>query len=137
MRLCSILLGATLLCGSPGCFVSTNDPGPAQVSTTPSALTVDWTINNSTDPNQCNQSVVTDFNIAVTTPDGATVGDFVQRCRDGVTTITLDPGEYSADAALLDGAGTERTTRININPFLIHSNTDLSIMVDFPASSFL
>ena len=134
--LSSVLLGATLLWGSPGCFGSTNDPGPAQVSSATGSLTVDWTINNSTDPNQCNQSVATDFNIVVTTPDNVTVGDFVQRCSDGVTTIGLDPGDYSADAALLDSAGAERTTRVNINPFSIHGNTDLSITVDFPASSF-
>ena len=136
MRLASILLGASLLIGSPGCFTSTNDPNPAPVRTTTGTLTVDWTINGSADPNQCNQSVASDFNIVVTTPGNATVGDFVQPCTDGVTTITLDPGDYDADAALLDGAGTERTTRVNINPFLIHSDTDLSIMVDFPASSF-
>jgi hypothetical protein len=106
------------------------------VSTTTGTLTVDWTISNSADPNQCNQSVASDFNIVVTTPENAIVGDFVQPCSDGVTTITLDSGDYAADAALLDGAGTERTTRVNINPFSIHSDADLSIMVDFPASSF-
>ncbi len=41
----------------------------------------------------------------------------LQQQRDGVTAIALDPGDYTANAALVDGAGTERTTRVNINPF--------------------
>jgi len=136
MKLSSILLGTTLLIGSPGCSTTTNDPSPAPVRTNTGTLTVDWTISNSADPNQCNQSVASDFNIVVTTPENSIVGDFVQPCSDGVTNITLDSGDYAADAALLDGAGAERTTRVNINPFSIHSDADLSIMVDFPANSF-
>jgi len=116
MKLSSILLGTTLLIGSPGCSTTTNDPSPAPVRTNTGTLTVDWTISNSA--------------------ENSIVGDFVQPCSDGVTNITLDSGDYAADAALLDGAGAERTTRVNINPFSIHSDADLSIMVDFPANSF-
>ena len=68
MRHAAILLGATLLCGLPGCFFSTNDPAPTPVSTSVGTLTADWTINGSADPNQCNQSVATDIEIFVTTP---------------------------------------------------------------------
>ena len=137
MRHIAILLGATLMSGMPGCFASSNDPAPATVGTSDGSLTLDWTINGSTDPNQCNQSVATDLDLFVTTPGGSTVGEFIQRCSDGMATIALAPGDYAADAALVDVAGTERTTRINIDPFAIHSSTDLSISVDFPANSFL
>ncbi len=129
----AIVFAATTLIGSLGCNVSTDDSVVVSAGT----LTLGWTINGSSDPNQCNQSVASDIDIVVTSPDGAiTVGDFAHACDDGVTTITLDPDTYAADAALVDGVGAERTTRVHIDPFAIHSNSDLSIVVDFPASSF-
>jgi len=130
-----ILFGAGLLCSIASCTSANNSSGvPANDSS--GTLTLDWSINGSKDPNQCNQSVATDIDVVVTTRNGAHVGEFLQRCSDGMTTIALSPGAYVADAALLDGAGTPRTTYVNINPFVIDSNTDLSILVDFPASSF-
>lgn len=135
MRRRAIVFGTTLLFGLPGCIVSSNDSVPA-ASTSEGSLTLDWTINSSTDPNQCNQSVVTNIDIFVTTPNGATVSEFQRPCSDGVVTLTLNPGAYAAETALLDGAGTERTTWISIAPFVIYSNTDLAISVEFPANSF-
>lgn len=134
MKRAAIVFALAALTGSlPGCIVSTNDSAVVSTGT----LTVSWTINGSSDPNQCNQSVVSDIDILVTSPDSAiAVGDFAHPCSDGVTTITLDPGTYAADAALVDSAGVERTTRVHIDTFAIHGNSDLSIGVDFPASSF-
>jgi len=136
MRCVATVLVPALLCSLPGCLSSGSDAEPVPVYISKGTLTVDWTINNSADPNQCNQSVAADIDIAVTTPDGAPIDEFRQRCSDGVATITLDPGSYAAQAALLDSADHERTTWVSINPFTIQNNTDLSISVEFPASSF-
>lgn len=130
-----LLLTAGLLCGLPGCF-STHDPGSVAEYEYSGTLTLEWTINGSTDPDQCNQSVATDLDVVVSTPDGEIIGEFLQPCGDGTTTIELAPGAYVADAALLDGAGYSRTTLVNVNPFVIDSDTDLWILLDFPASSF-
>jgi len=129
-------LCATLLCTFPGCLVSTNDPTPATGSNSAGSLTIDWTINNSANPNQCYQSVATDIDIIVTTPSGTAMDEFTKPCIDGVSTIALNPGSYAANMALLDGAGTERTTWIELNPFTIYGGSELSISVDFPADSF-
>ena len=131
-----VVLSGAVLFAIPGCFVSTNDPTPVAASNSSGSLTVDWTINNSTDPNQCNQSVAADIDLIVTTPNGATVDEVTQPCVDGVTTVALSPGVYGGNAALTDAAGTERTTWLSIDPFTIHSGSDLSISVDFPANSF-
>lgn len=136
MRHSAILFGTTLLFGLPGCVVSSNDQAPARSSISEGSLTLDWTINGSTDPSQCNQSVVTNIDILVTTPNGTPVGEFQQPCTDGVATISLSSGAYAAETVLLDRAGTERTTWIDIAPFTIYSNTDLAVSVDFPANSF-
>jgi len=128
-----VVFSGAVLFALPGCFGSTNDPAPVATS---GSLTVDWTINNSTDPNQCNQSVAPDIDLIVVSPNGATVDEVTQPCVDGVTTVALSPGAYGANAALIDAAGTERTTWLNINSFTIHSGSDLSISVDFPANSF-
>ena len=137
MRRISIGIAIVALCGwTGGCSVSTAEPSPGPVVGPPGTITVDWTINNSTDPNQCIQGDATHIDIVVTAPDGSTVGDFQQVCEDGVTTIGLAPGGYAADAALLDSAGADRTTRLSIDPFVVHSDVDLSISIDFPASSF-
>ena len=116
--------------------MSTNDASLASASNSAGSLTIDWTINRSTDPNQCNQSVVSDFDIIVTTPSGATVDEVMQRCVDGVMTMALSPGAYAGNAVLLDAAGNERTTWLSIDPFTILSDSDLMISVDFPANSF-
>jgi len=128
-----VVFSGAVLFALPGCFGATNDPAPVATS---GSLTVDWTINNSTDPNQCNQSVAADIDLIVTTPNGATVDEVTQPCVDGVTTVALSPGVYGGNAALTDAAGTERTTWLSIDPFTIHSGSDLSISVDFPANSF-
>jgi hypothetical protein len=99
------LFCTTLLFGLPGCIVSSNDGAPAAASTSDGSLPLDWTINNSADPNQCNQSVVANIDIFVTTPNGAMVGEFQQPCTDGLATITLSSGAYAAETALIDRSG--------------------------------
>ncbi len=136
MRRVATVVVTALMCSSPGCFFSGNDAGPAPVYISKGTLTVDWTIINSADPNQCNQGVAADIDIAVTAPDGAPIDEFRQRCSDGVATIMLDAGSYAAQAALLDSADHERTTWVSMNPFIVENNTDLPISGDFPASSF-
>ena len=95
-----VVLSAAVLFSIPGCFVSTNDPTPVAANNASGSLTVDWTINNSTDPNQCHQSVVADIDLIVTSPNGATVDEVTQPCVDGVTTVALSPGVYGGNAAL-------------------------------------
>ena len=122
---------AALLCLlAPACSVETrSEPAPAPVVVADGTLVVDWTINGTTDPNQCNQG-------AVTTIDGGFVGEFQQACSAFATSINLAPGSYTASAVLVDARGTDRTTEIPIDAFTIRDNSELDVPIDFPASSF-
>src|SRR5690242_4855902 len=71
-------------------------------------LTLDWTINGTHDPAQCNQGAVATIDITVDTIDGASAGEFQQDCGAFATTITLPPGSYTASAVLLDASGADR-----------------------------
>jgi hypothetical protein len=67
---------------------------------------------------------------------GREVGVWRQQCNAFATTITLYPGEYTAVARLVDGAGNPRTTDVQVTQFSIHGNDVMDVPVDFPGSSF-
>jgi hypothetical protein len=131
MRLTSLFVGSCLLIGLSGCVVTSNEP----ITTGDGALVVDWTINGSTDPNQCNQSSATMLEIVVV-PDIGSPRTFSQDCEAFGTSIQLEPGSYSASALLVDIDGNARTTTIDIDPFTIRGDDELHTPIDFPASSF-
>ncbi len=96
---------------------------------------LDWTINGSTDSNQCNQASATRLEIIVD-PGVGQPSTFSQDCDAFATSITLAPGRYSASAVLVDASGSARTTQIDIDPFTIRGDDELHTPIDFPASSF-
>ena len=138
LRLASLAwIGSTSL-ALGGCVVETHDnPPPATVVGANGTLAVDWTIDGRTDPNRCVQAVVDSIEITVYSSNGATVGTFEQSCTAFATSIALAPGSYTAGAALIDSAGSARTTTVTIPPFTLYGNDTIDSPVDFPASSFL
>ena len=123
---------------SGGCIVETNETITPPVVVQPARLIVRWTVNESADPNLCALGRVAAIDIAVSTTSGHVSGEFQAPCTAFATTIsTLHPGEYVADAVLVDAAGRPRTTVIAIHPFSLIERWDLVIDVDFPAHSFL
>jgi len=118
-----------------GCLVETNDPSPVIVHDSGS-LVVDWTIDDSKSPNTCDLSGATTLDVTVTASDGTAAGEYQQACTAFATTISLAPGSYRAEAILLDSADRERTTPVQIRPFEILGNDQLTIPIEFPASSF-
>ena len=136
MRLTSLFASSCLFLGLSGCFVSTtNDPVDTGPLPGESALVVDWTINGSTDPNQCNQASATTLEITVV-PDVGASSTFSQDCELFGASIVLEPGSYSASALLIDADGNARTTTVPISPFTLRGNEELHTPIDFPASSF-
>ena len=111
------------------------EPAPVVVTST-GTLTVDWSINGTKDPNQCNQGAAAAIQITVTDLNSNPVGTFEQSCTAFATSITLEAGQYAAQARLIDAVGTPRTTTIDINPFTILGNDELTTPIDFSASSF-
>lgn len=133
MRLVSLFASSVVALALAGCTVTTSDP-PLIVEGD-GALVIDWTINGSTDPNQCNQSSATTLEIIVD-PGVGSPSTFSQDCDAFGTSISLAPGRYSASAVLVDSNGTARTTQVDIDPFTIRENEELHTPIDFPASSF-
>jgi hypothetical protein len=134
MRLVSLFASSFLALALGGCVVSTTADPPVVVAGD-GVLVVDWTINGSTDPNQCNQSSATRLEIIVD-PGVGTASTFSQECQAFGTSITLAPGTYSASAVLVDANGSARTTQIDIDPFTIRGDDELHTPIDFPANSF-
>jgi hypothetical protein len=133
----TIALAASAIAAS-GCTSDTQGafpPGPAPIIAT-GTLVVDWTVNGSTDANQCSQGAAAAIDINVFFAGGGLAGQFQQACSAFSTSIQLAPGAYTADAALLDGNGNPRTTRVPISAFNLRGNDTLDVAVDFPASSF-
>lgn len=140
MRLALGLALAALATTSTACTASVSPnpaPAPVVVVATTGTLTVDWTINETKDPNQCSQGAASAIQITVTDSNQQPAGTFEQSCTAFATSITLDPGSYQAEARLIDAVGTPRTTTVVINPFTILGNDELSTPIDFSASSFL
>ena len=131
-----VLLGLALCTALPACFVETADSGPAPVVVDSGTLVLDWSIDGSKDPNQCDQSNSRTLDVTVTRADGANAGEFQQSCRSFATSIDLAPGTYTADAVLLDSSGADRTTAVHVHTFDILGGDELSVPIDFSAGSF-
>ncbi len=143
-KLCvSALLSLAVLVPATGCSVSTdpeptpvvvaNPPGGSTTTVYDGTLIVDWTINGTKDPSQCQQGNAPTIDIVVSGSGG---GEFQQDCGAFATSITLPPGNYSASAVLLDEQGSDRTTVVDMDPFVIRGSDQLTIPIDFPADSF-
>ena len=120
----------------PGCVVEADDGRDQHPGAGDSTLVLDWTIDGSKDPNQCDQSGSSSIDITVTTDGGAEVGEFQQSCDAFATSIDLPPGHYHASAVLIDGGGHDRTTAVQTGGFDLFGDDELTVPVDFPASSF-
>jgi hypothetical protein len=100
-------------------------------------VTVEWTVGGSTDSAACAAQGASQIEIDVYDQSGAQVGSYPEPCTDGSYVISLSPGRFSATAHLLDATGQARTTVVDIDPFDIVDDTNFTIPVDFPISSFL
>ncbi len=68
---------------------------------------------------------------------GAQVGSYAEPCTSGSYAVSLNAGRFSATAHMLDANGQARTTVVDIDPFDIEDDTNFTVPVDFPISSFL
>ena len=131
-----IALGLILASSLPACLVETADNGPPPVVVDTGTLVLDWTIDGSKDPEQCDQSDSRTLDVTVTRADGASAGEFQESCRAFATSIDLPRGTYFADAVLLDATGADRTTAVHVHTFDILGGDELSVPIDFSAGSF-
>jgi hypothetical protein len=127
-------LALATACGNGG--GSFGGGGTAVVADAQGTLVVDWTIDGAKDPGECRQGAATTLDVTV----GASNGDsheYQADCAAFSTSIDLPAGSFTATAVLIDDAGNDRTTPIDINPFRIHDGEVFTAPIDFPAGSFL
>ena len=129
---CALIAG----CLACGCAVSTEPDRRSVVVADDGLLTLDWSVDGTTDPDECDQSDAESIDVLITTDRGTSMGNFVQYCDEFVMSIELPPGSYEGNAVLLDSRDQTRTTAVDLGYFEIFGNDELSISVDFPASSF-
>jgi hypothetical protein len=121
-----------------GCMVEADDRGRyTDGAIGGGEAVVDWTINGDKNSSECRQSDAGSVVITVYSRGGRSLGDFEQDCEAFATSIPLPPGDYTAEATLLDYDGEDRTTSVEISPFSIYGNDSVALDIDFPASSFL
>ncbi|HVR19188.1 MAG TPA: hypothetical protein VMS65_05825 [Polyangiaceae bacterium] len=120
----------------PSCFFSDDDDAPPVVVEPTGVLVVDWSISGLQDPAACRQSDAEVVSIAVETADGVSLGEFEDACEAFDTSIELEPGDYFADAVLLDSTGAARTTPVGLGLVRIFGDDELVVPVDFPSDSF-
>ena len=96
-----------------GCVVDAHDHGYETGGVVGEGeAVVDWTINGDKNPSECRQSDARSVVITVYSRGGRSLGDFEQDCEAFATTIPLPPGDYTAEATLLDYDGEDRTTSV-------------------------
>ena len=127
---------AALSLALSGCVAESTDSRPIVVGADTGFLIVDWSISGYQDPALCRQSDADVINIAVETDGGSLVGEFEDVCEAFETSIELGPGDYFADALLLDASGSARTTAVDLGFFEIFGNDELVVPIDFPPDSF-
>jgi len=143
-RSSSALLAVLLGLGASACFWDTEPPPrrtviiePTLPPPSPGTLRLRWSMDGRMNPDECIKALAANAEVSVVDPSGREVGAWQQPCGYFTMDVVLNPGSYSGSAVLLDSAGRPRTTRVTIDPFVIHGADVIDIQVDFPASSFL
>lgn len=133
LRACASIAGY-LACS---CTVTTDSGPPPPVSVVGNGiLSLDWTVDGETDPDECDQSGAESIDVQIATDRGFSMGAFDEYCDAFVMNIELPPGGYYGDAVLLDFDDRTRTTPVDIGYFEIFGDDVLSISLDFPSDSF-
>src|SRR5262249_39734575 len=106
------------------------------VTPTSGALTVRWSIDGSFDPNLCDAYAAPTMDVRALSQNSGVVYEQTADCHTFSSTLSLPPGDYTANATLLDPGGHARTTTVNLSPFTVASGSDVVEDADFPRSSF-
>jgi hypothetical protein len=113
-------------------LVGTND----DASSEPGWLLLDWSIAGDNHAEQCDLSHSAAIAVTVGTANGEARRVHQATCMAFNATIQLTPGDYIADAVLLDGAGESLTAPVALQPFEISSGLARRVPLEFPLSAF-
>jgi hypothetical protein len=112
---------------------------PARVAPVlgPSSLVVDWTIDDTKDPFECQQGDVSDIEIVLTDTATGVSETYLEACESFATEIELAPGDYDGEASLVTPLGEYRTTAVGLGLIATFEDEQSEVFVNFPADSFL
>jgi len=102
----------------------------------PGWLLLDWSIAGAQRPEQCDLSHSATVAVTVGAASGESQRVYQTTCLAFNATIQLTPGDYVAEAVLLDGAGTDLTAPVSLQPFEISSGLPLRLPLEFPSNAF-
>ncbi|HEY2404983.1 MAG TPA: hypothetical protein VGI10_03225 [Polyangiaceae bacterium] len=128
------ILTLFLLLTSSACTVTSSDSGPVGV------ISVGWTLESSSDPNQCSAHGASTISIQLFDNTGAQFGAASTAACSGLSTmITNVPvGAYTVKAELLDSIGNLLTSVVTTaNPVIVNEGQTSGVVIDFPAGSFV
>jgi hypothetical protein len=121
-----------------GCLVDLDDdPHHHTVPIYEGHLVVDWTIERSDSPFECDDRGVAEIAIGVDSLNDGYSDEYLFDCRDFAAAIPLAPGDYTGEAVLLDDRGREVTTPVDLDVFGVYEDLDTVIPINFPYLSFL
>jgi T-Q ester bond containing domain len=129
-------LRALVTCALPfaallgGCTVTPNSTGTG-------SLAVSWTLESSSDPNQCSALGAQSISIKVSDLSGNQVASVTESCAALSTTIDdLPEGSYTMQAQLLDANAKGVTSILGPTPEAITAGQTTPQAIDFPEDSF-
>jgi hypothetical protein len=127
-----------------GCYVSTEPgpgpgPGPVPIPVTgpTGTVTLAWTVDGSHSPPSCSQFGAYDLELVIRDRYQRIVTSTTAPCSDFNLTLPLPRGTYEGEATLIDSRSGEVSTTLPLQDISIVPGTDLTIDIDFPASSRL
>jgi hypothetical protein len=121
-----------LALGASGCEVHT---GGDAYTDDEGSLTVDWTLDDTDDPDACDDYEARSLEIIIYDERESVASRIHPRCDDFDAEVYLPDGVYSIDATLLDGSGGDVSTTLSVDDIDVYAGEDTPISLDFPQDS--
>jgi hypothetical protein len=128
-----------LLCSSlaTGCLFVDDDDDDRDVSPALGTLTVLWTIDGQTNPDDCAAFGVDRMELVLYEAGDYVVDEVEPLCEAFGISIDMLDGLYYGDATLVDSFDRAATVTLPVDDIDIIAGTELEIPIDFPIGSFL
>jgi hypothetical protein len=132
---------ALAIAALPGCVFRTEpgpEPGPGPTPTAQTGtLTVAWTVAGSHSAPACSQFGAYDIELVIRDRLSRPITTVSAPCSEFTVQARLPAGNYEAEATLVDARSSAVSTMLRLQNIRILPDSDLTIDIDFPASSKL
>ena len=136
-KLVKPLFACALAAMVPACSFGVEGGATVGAPVPSGTLTVRWLVTGAASASACSAAGGDFVEIIVYASDGNEVASTEAPCNAFGVTFNLAQGSYTADATLIDAAGSSRSVTKPLDDIRVVSGTDLAIDLDFTASSLL